>query len=107
VKLEVLHVPSCPNLAPLLEHLREVTDLPITTIDVNTDQDAAACGMTGSPTLLIDGIDPFAAPGLRAGVACRIYRDRDGRMTPVPSTTQLRAVLRAGQPHGCGAPDGE
>jgi hypothetical protein len=42
VKLEVLHVPDCPNLAPLLDRLRQVTDLPIITYEVDTDHEASA-----------------------------------------------------------------
>jgi hypothetical protein len=61
--------------------------------------------MTGSPTLLIDGIDPFAAPGLRTGMSCRIYRDIYGRTTSAPSTPQLRAVLRVGEQDSEGSTD--
>lgn len=60
VTIEVLHVPDCPNLIPMLDRLREVTDIPATTREVTTDAEAAARGMTGSPTLLINGVDPFA-----------------------------------------------
>jgi hypothetical protein len=56
--------------------------------------------MAGSPTLLIDGLDPFATPGERAGsVSCRLYRDQDDRIVPVPPVEQLRdAFAAAGQP---------
>lgn len=51
--------------------------------------------MTGSPTLLIDGVDPFAAPGLTAGLSCRLYTTDDcGNRDAVPSRAQLLAVLR-------------
>jgi hypothetical protein len=97
MKLEVLHVPDCPDLAPLLDRLRQVTDLPVITYEIDTDDEAAARGMSGSPTLLIDGVDPFATPELDTGVSCRIYRDEDGRMIPAPSAAQLRdAICSAG-----------
>jgi hypothetical protein len=100
MKLEVLHVPDCPNLAPLLRRLAEVTTLPITTRLIETDGDAATFGMAGSPTLLIDGTDPFAAgDDCGCGVSCRLYRDPDGRIVPAPSVEQLRdAITTAGQP---------
>ena len=63
VTLEVLHVPDCPSLLPMLQRLRVVTDLPVTTREITTDGDAAAAGMNGPPTLLMDGVDPFAEPG--------------------------------------------
>jgi hypothetical protein len=37
VNLEVLHVPDCPNLVPLLDRLRQVTGLPITSREITTD----------------------------------------------------------------------
>ncbi|MGH3436409.1 MAG: hypothetical protein ACRDRN_08055 [Sciscionella sp.] len=47
-----------------------------TEMQVIHDQDEAATwGMTGSPTLLIDGIDPFAVPGQLASLRRRLYRD--------------------------------
>jgi hypothetical protein len=54
--------------------------------------------MNGSPTLLINGRDPFPNPNLQdcdCGVACRIYRDEHGRAVPAPSVVQLRAALAA------------
>jgi len=99
MRLEVLHVPHCPNLALLLERLHEVTDLPVTTHRIDIDEEATARGMTGSPTLLVDGVDPFAAPGEREyGVSCRLYRDENGQITAVPSVDQLRAALAAADP---------
>jgi hypothetical protein len=99
MKLEVLHVPDCPNLPPLLQHLAEVTDLPVTTRLIETDADAAMFGMAGSPTLLIDGADPFATgDDCGCGMSCRLYRDATGRIVPAPSVEQLRdAITAAGQ----------
>jgi hypothetical protein len=96
MKLEVLHVPDCPNLPPMLERLAEVTDLPVTTRVIDSDDEAAQFGMAGSPTLLIDGVDPFTAAGqCECGVSCRLYRDQDGRIVPAPSVEQLRDALNA------------
>ena len=102
MKLEVLHVPDCPNLPPMLERLSEVTHLPITTRIIDNEVDAERFGMAGSPTLLIDGVDPFATGGDReCGVSCRLYRDEAGRIVPAPSTEQLRdALTTATQPAG-------
>lgn len=95
VTLEVLHVPACPNLAPLVEHLREVTDRPVTTREISDAAEASVAGMSGSPTLLINGRDPFPAPTLQgggSGVSCRIYRDEHGHVVAAPSVEQLRAA---------------
>ena len=96
MKLEVLHVPDCPNLPPLLERLGQVTDLPVTTRVIESDTDAARFGMAGSPTLLIDEVDPFAAAGAcECGVSCRLYRDDGGRIVAAPSVEQLRDAITA------------
>lgn len=98
MRLEVLHVPDCPNLPPLLERLGQVTDLPIVTRVVDSDVDAVRLGMAGSPTLLVDGVDPFAAQGgYDGGVSCRLYRDQDGRIVSVPSVEELRSAI-SGRP---------
>ncbi|HET6299583.1 MAG TPA: alkylmercury lyase family protein [Kribbella sp.] len=101
MKLEVLHVPDCPNLAPLLQRLAEVTDQAVITRVIETDAEAAQYGMAGSPTLLIDGVDPFAPQGgCESGVSCRLYRDDNGRTVSAPSVEQLReAITSAVQQH--------
>src|SRR4051794_14140426 len=50
-------------------------------------------GMTGSPTLLIDGTDPFARPGSEPSLSCRLYPSENGRVEGAPSVDDLRRVL--------------
>jgi hypothetical protein len=93
---EVLHVRDCPNLPPMLDRLSEVTDQPVTTRLIESDTEAATFGMAGSPTLLIDGVDPFAtAPDCDCGVSCRLYRDSEGRIVVAPSAEQLHDAITA------------
>jgi len=97
VDLTVLHVPDCPNLDPLMTRLRQVTDLPVTVREISAEAEAVTAGMNGSPTLLINGIDPFVEPGrARAGVSCRLFRDQHGRLVPIPDASQLREAIAAG-----------
>ena len=49
--------------------------------------------MHGSPTLLVDGTDPFAVPGQPPSLSCRLYRDAAGRMSGTPTVEALRRVL--------------
>jgi hypothetical protein len=51
--------------------------------------------MTGSPTILADGTDPFARPGQHPSLSCRLYPDEHGHLGPVPTTAQLREALSA------------
>lgn len=105
VSLHVLHVPDCPNVPVLLERLREASDLPVATREITTDADAAALGMAGSPTLLVNGIDPFTTPGQGdPGLSCRLYRDERGHVVPAPSVAQLRGALATADSPTSGPP---
>lgn len=105
--LEVLHVPDCPNLGPLLDRLRLVTDEPIVTTEVRTVAEATQHGMRGSPTLLVNGRDPFQQAGSgEAALSCRLYRDEDGQIVPSPTAEQLRAAIAETECQACSKPDG-
>jgi hypothetical protein len=52
---------------------------------VADQREAAKAGMHGSPTLLIDGVDPFAPPAQPPSLSCRIYRHEAGRPSGAPS----------------------
>lgn len=97
MQVTVLAVPGCPNAALLEQRLAAVTagrtGWTIRRVEIADEEAAARHGMHGSPTLLIDGSDPFPQPGGRPALACRIYRDHDGRPVPVPSAADLRAAL--------------
>lgn len=94
IELRVLHVPDCPNLATMLTRLREVTDLPVATREIATEAEAVSEGMAGSPTLLINGVDPFRTTGRMDGaLACRLYPDEHGHPAPAPDTARLRHAI--------------
>ncbi|MEU4808097.1 alkylmercury lyase family protein [Nocardia fluminea] len=98
MKLEILHVRDCPNVAVLEQRIQQVTaDQPtpveITHRMIDDPEQAVAAGMTGSPTLLLDGHDPFATPGVESSVSCRLYPDESGRLDGAPSVIALRAAL--------------
>jgi hypothetical protein len=99
MRLTILHVPDCPNVATLQNRLAEAiaghadADVDINRQLVDSEQAARELGMTGSPTLLVDGHDPFAEPGRAASLSCRLYRDETGRIVGAPTVTQLRRAL--------------
>jgi hypothetical protein len=63
--------------------------------EIETDAEAAAAAFPGSPTILIDGADVAPTPdGEPVGLTCRIYRRRDGRISPTPDPEDVREALR-------------
>ncbi len=100
MKLTLLTVPDCPNAAVFEERLAAaLASHPGTVVRhriIVGEREAAEAGMHGSPTLLIDGADPFAAPGQPPSLSCRLYRDAAGRTGGAPSVQELRRVLSCG-----------
>ncbi|HKV88660.1 MAG TPA: DUF2892 domain-containing protein [Candidatus Dormibacteraeota bacterium] len=54
---------------------------------------AQRVGFHGSPTILIDGRDPFATGAQPAGVGCRVFLTEDG-VQGAPSEALLRDVIK-------------
>lgn len=48
---------------------------------------------TGSPTVLVGGVDPFAQPNGQPALACRVYDTPDGR-SGTPTPTQVTSALQ-------------
>lgn len=95
--IELQYFDGCPNWRTAADRLREALDTTETTasvtyVQVETDEEAERLDFHGSPTFLIEGRDPFAAPGLTTGLACRIYRTPAG-LAGAPTTEQLIKVL--------------
>lgn len=59
---------------------------------VETPEEAERLGFLGSPTILMDGRDSWAAPDCPIGLSCRIYRTEHGAEGS-PSVAQLVEVL--------------
>lgn len=73
----------------------EVTDVHVTVTMIDTDQAAVARQFIGSPTFLVNGLDPFAVTGAPTGITCRIYATPHAS-SGIPDCAALRtALLRA------------
>lgn len=93
----LLYFPGCPNWQTADVNLRAAleeagADVAVHRRVVDTVEDAERQGFLGSPTILIDGRDPFAEPGAVPGLSCRVYRTQVG-VAGAPSVAQLRAAL--------------
>ncbi len=102
--VELLWWEGCPSTERALTELREALDelgLPgdVAMREIRTDAEAEAAAFTGSPTILIDGVELMAALGKGgdaepAGLNCRVYVRRDGRVSPTPDPEDLREALK-------------
>lgn len=61
---------------------------------VDTPEEAERLGFRGSPTVLLDGKDPFAEPDAPVGLACRIYHGESGP-TGSPDPRELERAIVA------------
>lgn len=98
--IELLYWEGCPSHPQALADLRLAMGelgLDPDQIDVRaveTDAAAEAERFIGSPTIRIDGqdvVDPGDEP---AGLNCRVYVRRDGRVDALPDPQDLRDALR-------------
>jgi hypothetical protein len=101
MRIQILHVPDCPGVAVLIERLAPLLagrpDVHLDRQVVTDDAQAVTLGMSGSPTLLVDGVDPFAEPGQSTSMSCRLYRDTGGHVSGGPSAVQLGRALAAAE----------
>jgi hypothetical protein len=109
--LTVLAEPACPNAPVLEDRLAAVLDnragISVSRHVISDETEAARWACTARPTLLIDGVDPFAEPGQPPSWSCPLYRDEHGRTSGAPSAGQLRQAIEqaqaaAGEPEGPG-----
>lgn len=86
---------GCPNWAVARDRITNVLDESSSTLtleQIDTIEQAIAAGFRGSPTILIDGTDPFSNPDAPVGLACRIYTT-DAGTEGSPSVAQLQQAL--------------
>ena len=100
MNIQFLYFDGCPSHESALARLRQVmaeegVRVEIEIIEMETDEQAAEWHFTGSPTILIDGIDidppPFDA---QSALTCRVYVWEDGRYSPLPSPEMIRKALQ-------------
>ena len=91
----LLYFDGCPNWQITDRRLRQLqteAGFALGYAQVDTPEEAHRLGFGGSPTLLVDGVDPFATGDEPSGLACRVYATPDGPQGS-PTLSQLRAVL--------------
>jgi hypothetical protein len=101
-RIELLWWRECPSWERTLAELREAVRAAsldpgsIEIREVSTEAAAEQEHFVGSPTIRIDGED-IQPPGEDEplGLSCRIYRLRDGRISPTPDPEDLIDALES------------
>jgi hypothetical protein len=77
---EALRAEGLGNPEPILER-------------IETAGDSERLEFVSSPTILLNGRDPFAGRGTTFGLGCRVHQSPEG-LDGLPSVAQLRDALR-------------
>jgi hypothetical protein len=99
-EVELLWWEECPSWKRTLEMLRAaMADAgldpdSVRVREIDTEEAAERESFVGSPTIRIDGTD-IQPPGEDepVGLACRVFRRRDGGVSPLPDPDDLRDAL--------------
>ncbi len=100
MKIELLWFDGCPsyqNAQDMLEQVlrEEKIDAAIEMVQVQDSAAAVAKRFLGSPTIHLNGVDPFTEPGQNNfAMQCRVYRTPAG-LQGWPTKEMLRAAVRA------------
>jgi len=100
INVSLLYFEGCPNWHEAADRLRQAldttghVDTTIKYVQVSTPEEAERMQFRGSPTVLVNGRDPFEEPDMAVGLACRLYRTEDGGRAGPPTLEQLINALR-------------
>ncbi|PKQ17763.1 MAG: thioredoxin family protein [Actinobacteria bacterium HGW-Actinobacteria-8] len=96
MEITLQYFDGCPNWRTADERLAVLAaahpDLRISHQKVETVEEAERVGFRGSPTVLVDGTDPFAHADGGFGLACRVYQTPQGP-AGAPTLDQLRQAV--------------
>ena len=99
--IEIIHMPGCPNLdlarARLAAALEQTaTAAAVHEVVVADPAEAGELGMRGSPTITIDGRDPFGQEATGGSLSCRLYWS-GGTSDGAPRVAELIEAIAAAQ----------
>lgn len=101
MKIELQYFDGCPSWKTARDRLEAVLgDLEIDTEihlePIETPEAAESAGFRGSPTILIDGMDPWAVAGAPVSLSCRVYVTADGPAGS-PTRDELATAIAGAQ----------
>ncbi len=98
--IAIRYFAGCPNWEIAFSRLRQVLresglDERIDLQVVGSQEEAERLAFVGSPTILIDGRDPFLPEGRHSyGLSCRVF-ETESALEGSPSAQQLREAIAA------------
>jgi hypothetical protein len=97
VDVTVLYFAGCPSWQTMVERVHTAAKqagvpVSVTTLAVETIEEAQRVGFAGSPTVWLEGTDPFEQPDAVPALACRVYATADG-LAGSPTVGQLVDAL--------------
>jgi hypothetical protein len=100
MRVELLWWEGCPSTPETLEDLKRVlreegVEAEVKLVELESDEQARRERFPGSPTVRLDGEDAIPPEeGEPFSLTCRVYRLRDGRVSPNPDPEDLRDAVR-------------
>jgi hypothetical protein len=97
MEITLQYFDNCPNWRITDAHLHSLIDdhtleATVTYQPIDTPKAAAEHRFRGSPTVLIDGVDPFVDADAPVGLSCRIYQTEHGPAGS-PTLHQLHTAI--------------
>lgn len=97
MEVRLLYFDGCPNWREADQRLRDAIavlglDVRPVLVSVTTPEQAERLRFRGSPTVLVNGVDPFADEAAPVGLSCRVFPTPDG-LRGAPTVAQLIAAL--------------
>lgn len=98
IDIELRYIDSCPNREVAEARLKEAIaaegiEEAISYTLVSSIEDAQRMGFVGSPSILVNGVDPFAPESAQPCFACRVFATEDGPQGS-PTVSEIRKALR-------------
>jgi hypothetical protein len=98
MKITIQYFDGCPHWKLADQRVRMVlhglsrSDVKLEYQLIDSPQTAERVGFHGSPTILIDGRDPFVSGAEPIGMTCRVYRSDTGPQG-APSVAELQRLF--------------
>jgi len=101
-EITLLYDPDCPNVEPARKNIRQALaklSLPANWREVNISEPRTRqrLKMSGSPTILVNGVDVAGASGDSEAACCRLYTTEDGQLVRAPSADAIAHSIEAGR----------